>query len=77
MRSLFSHFSIIKYLLFFPIVFFSTSSYTQSYFPPISGTSWDTLSPQERRECNEDRLKNEIISGQDDPFGLKLNQCNR
>ena len=53
MRSFFSHISIIKYLLFFSIVFFSTSSYTQSYFPPISGNSWDTISPSNLNWCQE------------------------
>ena len=52
MRSFFSHISIIKYLLFFSIVFFSTSSYTQSYFPPISGNI-DTLSPSNLNWCQE------------------------
>ena len=53
MRSFFSHILIIKYLLFFSIVFFSTTSYTQSYFPPISGNSWDTLSPSNLNWCQE------------------------
>ena len=53
MKSFFSHISIIKYLLFFSIVFFSTRSYTQSYFPPISGNSWDTLSPSNLNWCQE------------------------
>ena len=39
--------------MFFEIVFFSTTSYTQSYLDPISGNSWDTLSPSNLNWCEE------------------------
>ena len=53
MKSLFSHSSIIKYLFFLSILFSSNRSYTQSYFPPISGNNWDTMSPSNLNWCQE------------------------